>query len=112
LKYHAALVGRGETQLFPELEPATRGHFSRTPSRFFAGYFKDIGVKMDKSRNFHSFRHSATDAFRRGGFMDETFAPLLGHSEGSTTGLYGVVPQGILSQRVEMIEAIIYPSLG
>ena len=44
--------------------------------------------------------------------MDETFAPLLGHSEGSTTGLYGVVPQGILSQRVEMIEAIIYPSLG
>lgn len=62
---------------------------------------------MDKSRNFHSFRHSATDAFRRG-YMDETFAPLLGHAKGSTTGLFGVVPQGILSQRVAMIEAIKY----
>lgn len=106
--YHARMVERGETQLFPELEPDTRGHFSRTPSRFFAGYFSDIGVKVDKSRNFHSFRHSATDAFRRGGYMDEAFAPLLGHTKGSTTGLYGVVPQGILSERVKMIEAISY----
>lgn len=111
INYHKRMVARGETQLFPELEPDTRGHFSRTPSRFFAGYFQDIGVKVDKSRNFHSFRHSAADAFRRAGFMDETFAPLLGHTKGSTTGLYGVVPQGILSQRVEMIEAISYPGL-
>jgi integrase len=108
LEYHARLVERGANQLFPELEPDTRGHFSRTPSRFFAGYFADIGVKVDKSRNFHSFRHSTADAFRRGGYMDETFAPLLGHTKGTTTGLYGVLPQGILSQRVEMIEAVAF----
>jgi integrase len=109
IDYHRRMVEHGATQLFPELQPDTRGHFSRTPSRFFAGYFTDVGAKTDKSRNFHSFRHSAADAFRRGGYMDETFAPLLGHTKGSTTGLYGVVPQGILSQRVAMIEAIIYP---
>lgn len=110
LDYHARMVARSENQLFPELKPDTRGHFSRTPSRFFAGYFTHIGVKEDKSRNFHSFRHSATDAFRRGGYMDEAFAPLLGHSEATTTGLYGVVPQGNLSERVKMIEAIAFPS--
>lgn len=106
IDYHARMVDRGAKQLFPELQPDTRGHFSRTPSRFFAGYFADIGVKVDNSRNFHSFRHSTTDAFRRAGYMDETFAPLLGHTKRSTTGLYGVVPQGILSERVKMIEAV------
>jgi integrase len=108
LKYHAHMVERGEKQLFPELEPDTRGHFSRTPSRFFAGYFKDIGVKVDKSRNFHSFRHNATDAFRRGGYLDEQFGMLIGHTKATTTGRYGIMPEGILSERVKMIEAISY----
>ena len=112
LDYHARMVERGEKQLFPELKPDTRGHYSRMPSRFFAGYFKDIGVKEDKSRNFHSFRHSAADAFRRGGYMDETFGPLLGHTKATTTRIYGNVPQGILSQRIEMIEAINYPAIS
>lgn len=108
LDYHARMIERGEKQLFPELRPDARGHYSRMPSRFFAGYFKDIGAKEDKSRNFHSFRHSAADAFRRGGYMDETFGPLLGHTKATTTGIYGVLPQGVLKQRVEMIEAINY----
>jgi integrase len=103
------MIERGEKQLFPELKPDARGHYSRTPYRFFAGYFKDIGVNADKSRNFHSFRHSAADAFRRGGYMDEAFGPLLGHTKATTTGIYGNVPQSILSQRVEMVEAINYP---
>lgn len=112
LKYHAAVVERGETQLFPELEPDTRGHLSRTPSRFFAGYFKDIRVKVDRSRNFHSFRHTATDAFRRAGYLDEQFNMLLGHTKATTTGKYGILPEGILSERVKMIEAINYPTLN
>jgi hypothetical protein len=103
------MVERGEKQLFPELEPDTRGHYSRTPSRFFAGYFKDIGVKVDKSRNFHSFRHNATDAFRRGGYLDEQFGMLIGHTKATTTGRYGIMPEGILNERVKMIEAISYP---
>lgn len=70
LDYHACMVERGDA----------RGHYSRTPSRSFAGYF---------SRNFHSFRHSAADAFRRGGYMDETFGSLLGHTKATTTGIYG-----------------------
>lgn len=107
LDYHAKLVARGEQQLFPELKPDTRGFFSRTPSRFFAGYFKRIGVKADKGHNFHSFRHGAADAFRRAGYLDEQFG-LLGHTKSTMTGRYGIMPEGPLRDRVTMIEAIRY----
>ncbi len=83
-----------------------------TPSRFFAGYFKNVGVKEDKSRNFPSFRHSTADAFRRGGYMDEPFVPLLDHTKATTAGIYGVLPQGVLSERQKVIEAIIPHNLS
>lgn len=108
LDYHAAMVARGEAQLFPELKPDTRGFFSRTPSRFFAGYFKRIGVKTDKRHNFHSFRHGVADAFRAAGYLDEQHGVLLGHAKATTTGRYGIMPEGPLQDRVKMIEAIRY----
>lgn len=111
IEYHAAVVARCEKQLFPEIKPDRRGFYSGDPSSFFNDYFRDIGVKVDKSVNFHSFRHGIADAFRRGGYYDEQFNVLLGHTKATTTGIYGNVPQGILSQRVEMIEAVAFPSL-
>src|SRR5882762_139780 len=106
IEYHASIVARGEKQLFPEIKPDSRGFFSGDPSAFFNDYFRDIGVKVDKSVNFHSFRHGIADAFRSAGYYDEQFNVLLGHTKATTTGIYGVVPQGILSERVKMIEAI------
>jgi len=32
-------------------------------------------------------------------------------TEATTTGTYGIVPQGILSERVKMIEAVAFPGL-
>jgi hypothetical protein len=43
--------------------------------------------------------------------MDETFGPLLGHTKATTTGIYGVLPQGVLSERQKIIEAISYPTI-
>lgn len=109
LDYHAAIVERGETRLFPEIEQDARGYFSGEPSAFFNDYFRKIGVKVDRKRNFHSFRHGIADAFRAAGYLDEQFNVLLGHTKATTTGKYGILPQGILSHRVEMIEAISFP---
>lgn len=109
LEYHRAMANRGEAQLFPEIKPDARGFFSGFPSRWFNKYFRKVRVKGDKTTNFHSFRHTAADAFRRAGFLDEQFAPLLGHTKSTTTGRYGLVPQGILEDRVKMIEAMSYP---
>ena len=78
---------------------------------FFNDYFTVVGAKEDKRVNFHSFRHGATDAFRRGGYLDEQFACLIGHTKATTTGRYGIMPEGALSQRVAMIEAMMYPGL-
>jgi integrase len=106
LDYHATIVARGEKQLFPEIKPDGRGFFSGDPSAFFNEYFRAIGVKVDKTVNFHSFRHGIADAFRNAGYLDEQFNMLLGHTKATTTGTYGIVPQGILSDRVKMIEAV------
>jgi site-specific recombinase XerD len=40
------------------------------------------------------------------GFEWQQFNVLLGHAKATTTGIYGNVPQGILSERVKMIEAV------
>ena len=31
---------------------------------------------------------------------------LLGHTKSTTTGMYGIVPQGILGKRFKMIDAV------
>jgi site-specific recombinase XerD len=111
IDYHAAIVARGETQLFPEIKPDSRGYFSGDPSAFFNDYFRAIGVKVDKTVNFHSLRHGIADAFRSAGYMDEQFNMLLGHTKATTTGRYGILPEGILSERVKMIEAVSFPGL-
>jgi integrase len=97
--------------LFPEIKPDGRGFMSGRPSAFFNGYFSAIGMKQDKTVNFHSFRHGIADAFRSAGYLDEQFGMLLGHTKATTTGRYGIIPQGILADRVKMIEAVAFPGL-
>ncbi|MFK4523682.1 integrase [Bradyrhizobium japonicum] len=108
IDYHASVVARGEQRLFSEVARDKRGYFGDA-SKFFNGYFKAVGVKVDRRVNFHSFRHNVTDAFRAAGYLDEQHGVLLGHTKASTTGRYGVLPEGPLRDRVKMIEAINYP---
>jgi integrase len=109
-RYHARAVALGSKQLF-DIKADARGYFSGEPSKFFGNYLQDIGVKAGRELNFHSFRHTAADAFRRAGFADEEFAPLLGHTKATMTGKYGIVKPMVLAQRVAMIEAIDYLGL-
>jgi integrase len=106
IDHHHEMIRRGERQLFPQIKADKAGLFSCEPSKFFNRYFRRIGVKTDETVNFHSFRHGIADAFRRAGYLDEQFNMLLGHTKATTTGTYGIVPQGILSERVKMIEAV------
>jgi hypothetical protein len=45
------------------------------------------------------------------GYLDEQFNMLLGHTRATTTGTYAIVPQGILSERVKMIEAVEFAAI-
>ncbi len=111
LDYRAQMVMAGEKQLFPTLKPDTRGFWSGHPSRFLNLYMHKVGVKIDRSKNVHSFRHGIADAFRRAGFLDEQFAPLLGHTKASTTQRYGILTEGNLAMRKMMIDAVEFPGL-
>ena len=111
LEYHAAMEKLSHQNLFPEIEPDGRGFMSGKPSAFFNKYFATIGMKQDRSVNFHSFRHGIADAFRRAGYLDEQFGMLLGHTKPTPSGRYGIIPQGILADRVKMIEAVSFLGL-
>lgn len=112
LDYLAAVKERGEKRLFPDIKPDARGQMSGHPSRWWGRYAARIGVKDDKSVNFHSFRHGLADAFRSAGYLDDQFKFMLGHTAGTTTGRYGKLPEGELKMRVAMMEAVSFPGLG
>jgi integrase len=97
--------------LFPELKRDAHGQFGAV-SRFFNNYFKRVGVKVDKSVNFHSLRHTISDAFRRAQLRNDDFAPLLGHVKGTTTSRYGILPEGNLANFKKMIDAVEYPGIS
>jgi integrase len=111
IAYHYMIKASGAERLFPGIRPDARGFFSGEPSGFFADYLKAIGVKVDKAIAFHSFRHTVADAFRRAGFYNEMFAPVLGHTKASTTGRYGIVDEVPLADRLRMIESVAFPGL-
>jgi integrase len=111
LDYHASLKDAGQTRLFPEAVRNSRGQMIAEFSREFGRYLTRIGMKAGRGLSLYSFRHGATDALRRAGFLDDQFGFILGHTSGTMTGRYGMMPQGMLEQRVELINAIAYPNL-
>jgi integrase len=80
-------------------------------SREFGKYLTRLGIKEGRGLSLYSFRHGAADALRRAGYLDDQFGFILGHTTGSMTGRYGIMPQGMLQQRVELVNAIAYPGL-
>lgn len=111
LKYHAEMTERGEKRLFPLAERNERGQMIADFSRDFPRYLTKIGLKDGRGLSLYSFRHGAADALRRANFLDEQFGFILGHTSGTMTQRYGTIPQGMLEQRVELVNAIAYPKL-
>lgn len=112
LKHHERMKAEGHSRLFPEATRNSRGQWIADTSREFGRYLTRLGIKKGRGLSLYSFRHGATDALRRAGYLDEQFGFILGHVKGSTTGRYGIMPQGMLQQRVELVEAIAYPGLS
>ena len=108
LEYHDRQLSLGNERLFPEIEEDQRGQISGKPSRWFGRYMKRMKLREANRYNFHSFRHTATDALRRAGHADDFIAPLLGHSRPGMTRGYGIEPVGTIKQRVQMVESIFY----
>lgn len=111
LDYHAQRVQAGGTALFPDAKRNQRGQMMAEVSREFGRYLTRIGLKQGRGLSLYSLRHGVADALRRSGFLDQEFGFILGHAEASMTGKYGIMPQGMLEQRVKLVNAIAYPGL-
>lgn len=111
IRYHEQRVKDGGTQLFLGAQRNSRGQMLADVSREFGRYMTRIGLKKGRGLSLYSFRHGAADALRRAGYLDSQFGFILGHTEASMTGKYGRLPQGMLEQRVELVNAIDYPGL-
>lgn len=112
LDYHDGMKKAGQSRLFPLAERNSRGQIIADFSREFGRYLTRLGIKNGRGLSLYSFRHGVTDALRSAGHLDENFGFILGHTKASTTGIYGILPQGTLNQRVELVNAIQYPGLS
>tara|TARA_R100001039_G_scaffold38203_1_gene38888 strand:- start:233 stop:823 length:591 start_codon:yes stop_codon:yes gene_type:complete len=111
VNYHKAQMEAGGNELFPNAIRNARGQMMAEFSREFSRYLTRINIKQGRGLSLYSFRHGATDALRRAGYLDEQFGMILGHTQGTTTGRYGILAHGVLRQRAELIDAIDYPGL-
>lgn len=111
LNYHAELKQSGQSRLFPLAGRNSRGQMMADFSREFSRYLEHIGMKIGRGLSLYSFRHGVADALRRAGYLDEQFGFILGHTSGTMTGRYGMMPEGMLQQRVDLIESISYQGL-
>lgn len=111
ISYRNGMERTGNSRLFPEAKRNSRGQMIAEFSREFGRYLTRINLKNGRGLSLYSFRHGAADAFRRAGHLDEQFGYILGHTSGSMTGRYGNLPQGMLQQRVELVNSIAYPGL-
>lgn len=103
----------GQEQVFPEVEVPETGQIAAQFSREFNRYMGRIGIKTDRSIVTYSLRHTFVDKARLAGFLDNEIAMVVGHETGEKgakmTAGYGVLQEGTLKRRSEIIEAINYP---
>ncbi|MER9210055.1 DUF6538 domain-containing protein [Mesorhizobium sp. M0771] len=111
IKYRDGMEAAGHKRLFPEAKRNSRGQMVAEFSREFGRYLTRLGMKTGRGLSLYSFRHGAADALRRAGHLDEHFGFILGHTAGTMTGRYGIMPQGMLAQRVALVNSIAYPKL-
>jgi integrase len=112
IAYRDGMEKAGQQRLFPEARRNGRGQMIAEFSREFGRYLTRIGMKDGRGLSLYSFRHGVADALRRAELLDAQFGFMLGHGKRTTTGVYGIMPQGMLRQRVDLIDAIAYPGLS
>lgn len=112
LNYLKGMRNGEHSRVFPLALRNSRGQMISDFSREFGRYLGRIGLKKGRGISLYSFRHGAFDALRRAGYLDEQFNFIFGHVSGNrVTRGYGVLTQGMLDQRVELVNSIAYPEL-
>lgn len=93
------------SRLFPELKYRKADGYGRSISSWFTKYRGRIGIK-DKSKVFHSFRHTVSNLFKQNDVLEVVAAAVIGHDHDTMTyGNYGdKYSPTKLSKIVELID--------
>lgn len=88
LSYVEVLRSAGYTRLFEELTLDLEKGYGKAAGKWFNDRFlsKEIGIKRDGTKTFHSLRHHFASALGRTGIPSNWKADLMGHSRIGTTG--------------------------
>ncbi len=97
---------KNAVRVFPEIKFGKDGQASTVFSKWFGRYRRHLGIS-DTRTVFHSFRHSAEDAFRNATQPQYVIDAIIGHSDGKTSSVYG---EGInLQRRYDAVCAMVLP---
>lgn len=104
LDHVAEIRSKAQTaRLFPEIKKGANGYYSHNISKYLGRFFKAVGVKTERN-SFHSLRHNFADALREAEVEDSHIQALLGHSDKSTTAIYGSgVPLKVLAKDIQRV---------
>lgn len=86
IEYVKALRSAGYIRLFPELKPHKTKGYGRPVSAWFNESLLARRLKLERNRtkSFHSFRHSVSTLLKEKGVSPELRAQLVGHVRGET----------------------------
>lgn len=112
VRHVEAMKAAGAERLFPTAAKNSRGQWIADYSREFSRHLARIGVKDGPGLSSHSFRHTAIDAMRGGGYLNEEIAPIVGHAKTKLeTSGYGKVPEDRVRRDAPVIDSITYGDL-
>jgi len=108
LEYHKEMKEQGQERLFPLLKSKQHDISTAAWSQWWGRYARKHGI-TDKSKVFHSFRHTVKDGFRDAGVPKPLYDALQGHAAGDVSDTYG---RGYSLPRLqEAIDKLEFPGL-
>ncbi|MBX9761369.1 MAG: site-specific integrase [Beijerinckiaceae bacterium] len=88
LEYVEAQRRRGETRVFPTLQPGgADGRLGHGYTKWFTRYRRDVSV-YERGKDFHALRHSSSTFLHQGGAADSVIDQLSGHASPGETARY------------------------
>lgn len=114
LELRADVVRSGQNALFHQITVDRDGRRSHHAGKWFRKFLERIGVKGEGDMGgAHRWRHTLTDALRKGGVEEYEIASLLGHKVDAArmTGHYGREIALGLQRRFDLIAKAHYPSV-
>ncbi|MGD1327134.1 DUF6538 domain-containing protein [Pandoraea pnomenusa] len=80
IAYALELGERGAVRLFPHLPRDAKGKHTKNPSRRFAAYLSELGVKDSRRYAFPSFRIALVQRLKKAGVAKDARMELVGHA--------------------------------